>query len=65
MIIASGNHYIIQVKGNQKLLHNQVKINTENDSKSVDIKQTTIKHKGRIEHRKVCVYKNLSGISSE
>ena len=65
MIIASGNHYIIQVKGNQKLLHNQLKINAENDSKSVDIEQTTIKHKGRIEHRKVCVYKNLSGISSE
>lgn len=65
VIIASGNHYIIQVKGNQKLLHNQLKINAENDSKSVDIEQTTIKHKGRIEHRKVCVYKNLSGISSE
>jgi len=65
VIIASGNHYIIQVKGNQKLLRNQIKINTEDDIKSVDIQEIKTQHKGRIEHRKVCVYKNLTGISTD
>ena len=56
MIIDSGNDYIIQVKGNQKLLQDQIMINTASDSKSVDIQQTTLKHKGRIEHRKRSVF---------
>lgn len=64
-IISSGNHYIIQVKGNQKNLYKQIRLNTQEDKKAISSWETNETKRGRQEHRKVFVYKNITGISPE
>lgn len=64
-IISSGNHYIIQVKGNQKNLYQQVRLNTEKDKQAISSWETKDTRRGREEYRNVFVYKNIVGISSE
>jgi predicted transposase YbfD/YdcC len=65
IIVDSGNHYILQVKGNQKKLHEQVQVNTFDDKSSIDT-HTEITHKrGRLETRQTFVYKDLNCISDE
>ena len=63
-IIASGNDYCIQVKGNQPKLHQQIQ---ENIAKNmpVDTDYQSEKNRGRTENRLVEIYDDLSGISPE
>ena len=64
-IVSSGNNYIIQVKGNQKTLYKQVKINTSEEKPhlSSSVQETTAR--GRHETRKTYIYKEFTGISPE
>jgi len=62
-IVNSGNDYIIQVKGNQKNLHQQLKINTSDEKPHLSSFVEETKARGRIETRKTFVYKDLTGIS--
>jgi predicted transposase YbfD/YdcC len=55
----------LQVKGNQKILHEQVQANTSQESSCIDSHRETARHGGRIETRKTFVYRDVSGISSE
>jgi len=64
-IISSGNHYIIQVKANQKNLYQQIRLNTVKEKKAISISQTIDTKRGRKEYRKVFLYKNIEGISSQ
>ena len=64
-IIDSGNHYIIQIKKNQPHLYRQTCSNTSDELRAISISEQTIFKRGRIEHRKVLVYKDISGISEE
>jgi len=63
-IIDSKNDYIIGAKGNQKKLHNQIKLNiSKNYPTDIDI--TTEKNRGRIEKRIVSIYNNLENINKD
>ena len=64
-IIASGNDYIIGVKGNQPKLLKQIKETTADESNIVSISEISECSKGRIETRKVSISHDLSGISDE
>lgn len=64
-IIASDNDYIIQVKGNQKNLHKQIVLNTQQDNKAIDTFTESTNKRGRQEIRKTSIYTNLEGISDE
>jgi len=64
-IIETGNQYIIQVKANQKLLLNQMKINTSEANFCTDFFEDINHARGRFETRKTFIYKDLHGISSE
>lgn len=64
-IIKSGNHYIIQIKKNQPNLYQQAQINTSDERRAISISEETISQRGRVEHRKVLVYKDINGISKE
>ena len=64
-IVSTGNDYIIQVKGNQKNLLKQVKINTFDEKQSVSSFTEETQSRGRLEVRKTFVYKDLTDISSE
>lgn len=64
-IIASANDYIIQVKGNQKNLHKQIVLNTQQDNKAIDTFTESTNKRGRQEIRKTSIYTNLEGISDE
>lgn len=55
----------MQVKGNQKLLHFQLKMKTLRDEDAVSVSETTITKRGRIECRKVFVFNDIKGISRE
>lgn len=64
-IDSNHNRYIIQVKGNQPALLEQLKENTRCDEQSVaSCCDKTIK-RGRVEIRETFVYKDISGISEE
>jgi predicted transposase YbfD/YdcC len=65
VIVSTGNHYVIQVKGNQKLLLKQMRINTAGEQDCMDSCVNETKARGRIEIRKVFIYRNLSGISNQ
>lgn len=56
---------MIQVKANQKSLLEQMKTNTSQQKSCIDFCVNQTKIRGRIEVRKVFVYKNLSGISNQ
>ena len=60
----SGNHYILEVKGNQPTLLKQVRQNV-NDSNSIDEHITKEKNRGRLEIREATLFNNTSGIDSE
>ena len=64
-IIASGNHYVIGVKGNQPKLQAQIAKTTSDESEIVSISETAERSKGRFETRKVSISTNLLGISDE
>jgi len=64
-IVESGNHYIVQVKGNQKKLLEQIKQNTDNDDCCTDYNVEETRGRGRTEIRKTFLYKDISGISKE
>jgi predicted transposase YbfD/YdcC len=64
-IVSSGNHYIVQVKGNQKKLLGQIKKNTCEDAQCTDFFVDLTQKRGRTEMRKTFIYKNISGISDE
>lgn len=59
--MAGGNDYVIQVKGNQKGLHDQIK-ETVSEEKAIDIYITKERHRGRTEHRKTEVYNSLKRV---
>ncbi len=65
VIVLTGNHYVIQVKANQKLLLRQIQINTSQSSSCIDSCVNETKARGRTEIRKVFIYKNLEGISND
>ena len=62
-IVESGNHYIIQVKGNQKKLLKQIQENTGDNDLCIDYHEEA--SRGRKEIRKTFIYKDISGISNE
>jgi predicted transposase YbfD/YdcC len=64
-IISTGNHYIIQVKANQKTLLNQMKINTSDPALCVNSIEKENRARGRLEIRKTFICKNLTGISPD
>jgi predicted transposase YbfD/YdcC len=61
--VSGENHYILQVKGNQKSLLRQVRINTAGNARCVDSFHETSLLRGRLETRDVSVCKDTSGIS--
>jgi hypothetical protein len=62
LIIEGGNDYVIAVKGNQKRLHEQIKLTTEQRLPiSLDI--TTERRSDRVTTRTVSVFDDLNGIS--
>ena len=64
LIIDSGNHYTIAVKGNQKKLYQQTQLTTEQTQpSSVHISEERCRN--RVICRRVSVFNNLLGISSE
>ncbi len=63
-IITSENDYIIEVKGNQPKLKQQLEINTDS-TKPIDINITEEKNRGRIEKREAYLYDNISNINPE
>jgi Transposase len=65
IIVESGNHYIVQVKGNQKKLLKQIQQNTSNNGLYTDYHVEETRGRGRTEIRKTFIYKDLSGISNE
>jgi predicted transposase YbfD/YdcC len=65
VIVESGNHYILQVKGNQKNLHKQVQLNTADDKSCADSHTEITRKRGRVETRQTLVYKDISGISED
>ncbi|NDV84985.1 ISAs1 family transposase [Bacteroides sp. 51] len=64
-IIESGNHYIIQIKKNQPNLYNQTCVNTSDEQRAISICEETTCKRGRVEYRKVLLYKDISGISEQ
>ena len=64
-IVNSGNHYIVQVKANQKTLLKQIESNTSEMDSCINSFEEETRKRGRIEIRKVFIYKDLSGISKE
>ena len=64
-IVESGNHYIIQVKGNQKKLLKQIQENTGDNDLCIDYHEEASRGRGRKEIRKTFIYKDISGISNE
>jgi len=64
-IVNSGNHYIVQVKANQKTLLKQIQSNTSEMNSCVNSFVEETKKRGRIEIRKIFIHKDLSGISEE
>lgn len=64
-IVNSGNHYIVQVKANQKKLLEQVQINTSEMNSCINSFVEETKERGRTETRKAFIYKELNGISDE
>ena len=64
-IFETENHYIVQIKGNQPNLLEQVKINTSNEKAYVSYFEEVTNARGRKEIRKTFIYKDISGISSE
>lgn len=60
----TGNHYVLEVKGNQKNLLKQVAQNIDK-SKPVDQHITKEKNRGRLENREVYLYDNIEGIHKE
>jgi hypothetical protein len=64
LIIEGGNDYVIAVKGNQKNLHRQLRLNTENTppaSRYIATERT----RNRVTTRTVQVFHDLTGISHE
>lgn len=53
--MAGGNDYVIQVKGNQKILHSKIKKIASGEN-PIDTYITKEKHRGRTEHRKTEIY---------
>ena len=64
-IIKSKNDYIVQVKGNQKKLFEQIKANVATKKYLMHTYQERSLLRGRDELRITKVYKNLEGISPE
>ena len=64
-IVNSGNHYIVQVKANQKTLFEQIQLNTSEKNSYVNFFVEETRERGRIETRKIFLYKDLNGISEE
>ena len=64
-IVKSKNDYIVQVKGNQKNLFNQIKKNIALGKYLMDTYQEQSSERGRDELRITKVYKNIEGISPE
>jgi len=64
-IVSTGNDYIIQVKGNQKNLFKQLKINTFDEKRCVSSFTEETRARGRLEVRKTFIYKDLTDISSD
>lgn len=64
-IIHSGNDYIIQIKKNQPKLYHQTCRNTCQDHLAISMTKQITRKRGRIESRKVFIYKDLTGISQE
>jgi len=64
-IVNRGNHYIIQVKANQKTLLKQIQSNISDMNSCVNYFVEQTKKRGRIETRKAFIYKDLRGISEE
>jgi hypothetical protein len=65
VIVGSGNHYILQVKGNQPKLLEQVQTNTSVDKSCVDAHTEITHRRGRLESRETFIYKDINGISPE
>jgi len=63
-IVDSGNDYIVEVKGNQKNLHKQVKKEIES-STPIDSHITEEKNRGRLEKREAYLYSAPSNIDPE
>ncbi|NER26028.1 MAG: ISAs1 family transposase [Symploca sp. SIO1B1] len=64
LIVDSGNDYVIAVKGNQKNLYKQIKLNTQQTLPiSIDISRE--KRSDRLTTRTVSVFDDLNGISGE
>jgi predicted transposase YbfD/YdcC len=64
-IVKTGNDYIVQVKGNQKNLLEQVKINTASEKHCVSFFVDEYNARGRKEIRETFIYEDLTDISSE
>jgi predicted transposase YbfD/YdcC len=65
VIVDSGNHYILQVKGNQKKLLEQIQCNTAQEATCVDSFKEITRGRGRLETRETFIYKDIDGISPE
>lgn len=64
-IVESGNHYIVQVKGNQPKLLEQVQKNTAEANRCMDSSVSVTTKRGRTETRSVFIYNDISGISPD
>lgn len=63
-IVTGGNDYVIEVKGNQPKLFNQVKLNARSSSPIARF-TTEENNRGRFEKRQTTIYDNISGIDPE
>jgi predicted transposase YbfD/YdcC len=63
--MSTGNHYIIQVKGNQPSLLERIKADTSDETFCVDSFKETTRGRGRTEIRDTFLYKDLTGISPD
>jgi len=58
-VVSTGNNYIIQVKGNQKSLFKQLKINMFDEKRCVSSFTEETQARERLEVRKTFIYKDL------
>jgi predicted transposase YbfD/YdcC len=64
-IVDSENHYIIQVKANQKKLQKQVQSNASKEKVCIDYFLEEDEKRGRVEIRETFIYKDINGISDD
>ena len=64
IIRETDNDYILEVKGNQKNLFNQVRLIAQSHN-HLDYSKTIEKNRGRLEIREAYLYDNISGIDKD